>query len=132
MIYNLTVRAAIRLSTVLAVSLLIHHSTIAGETPPTLRGTLVTLAWEKPVSGIYYMNHGKPEELKLPGLLPGPWLLDRKASSEKEPFVSQFGADAESHLWAREASLVYWSPRRPTASPLQQINQAQPVESYYL
>ena len=84
------------------------------------------------IKGTKRGGEGKRDELKLPGLLPSPWLLDREASREKEPYVTEFGADAAAYLWAREASLTYWSARRPTESPLKQIKEAQPVESYYL
>jgi len=105
---------------------------VGGFEPVLFEGAILPWRLTVTLKGQRRGGEGKSEELKLPGVLPEPWLLDRKASSEKEPFVAQFGADAESHQWAREASLVYWSARRPTTSPLQQINQAQPVESYYL
>lgn len=105
---------------------------VGGFEPVQFEGAVLPWRLSVTLKGQKRGGEGKRDELKLPGTLPAPWVLDRKASREKEPFVAQFGADAESHLWAREASLVYWSPRRPTASPLQQITQAQPVESYYL
>jgi len=77
-------------------------------------------------------SEGKLSDLKLPGLLPAPWILDRNASREKEPFVAEFGADPGSHLWAREASLVYWSASKPRSSPAAQLRAAQPVAGYYL
>lgn len=73
-----------------------------------------------------------PSELLLPGVLPEPWILDHNASTEKEPFVAEEAKDHAARLWAREASLVYWSARRPTVSPLRQLEEAQPVGSYFL
>lgn len=72
------------------------------------------------------------DELLLPGVLPDPWILDRNESREREPTVEKEGLDPESRVWVREASLVYWSARRPTASPLRQLEAAQPVASYFL
>lgn len=46
--------------------------------------------------------------------------------------MAEFGAEPAAHLWAREATLAYFSARRPTDSPLKQLQDGQPVESYYL
>lgn len=105
---------------------------VGGYAPVLFEGAL--LPWRLGVSlrGRRRGGQGLPSELMLPGILGAPWLLDREASREKEPFVAEFGAEPEAHVWAREASLVYWSATRPTASPSAQLRQAQPVASYYL
>lgn len=72
------------------------------------------------------------DELLLPGVLPEPWILDHNESREREPTVEKEGLDPESRVWVREASLVYWSARRPTASPLRQLEESRPVSSYFL
>lgn len=105
---------------------------VGGYEPVLFEGALLPWRLAVTIKGTKRGGEGKRDELKLPGLLPGPWLLDREASREKEPYVAEFGADAAAYLWAREASLTYWSARRPTESPLKQIKEAQPVESYYL
>ncbi|MCA8922884.1 MAG: hypothetical protein KDD82_13805, partial [Planctomycetes bacterium] len=67
---------------------------VGGFEPVRFEGAL--LPWRLAVSlkGQRRGGGGKLSELKLPGLLPAPWQLDREASREKEPFVSQLGADA--------------------------------------
>lgn len=105
---------------------------VGGHEPVLFEGAILPWRLNVTVKGKRRGGEGKPEELKLPGILPGPWLLDRNASREKEPFVTEFGTDADSHLWAREASFVYWSPTKPSESPAKQIRAAQPVGSYYL
>lgn len=77
-------------------------------------------------------GEGSPAELKFPRVLPDPWRLDRNASKETEPVLEQPGATAESHRWSREASLVYYSPKRPRVSPLKQLKEGSRVTSYYL
>lgn len=72
------------------------------------------------------------QEWGFPGILPEPWILDRNLSTEKAPFVAEEAKDHAARLWAREASLIYWSPRRPTVPPLRQLEEAQPVDSYFL
>ena len=77
-------------------------------------------------------GEGKLDELLLPGILPEPWILDRNNSREQDPRVAEDSQDPASRLWAREASLTYWSPRKPTASPLAQLEAGTPVGSYFL
>ena len=60
------------------------------------------------------------------------WILDRNNSREQDPRVAEDSEDPASRLWAREASLTYWSAKKPTSSPLRQLEAAQPVGSYYL
>ncbi|HBP17418.1 MAG TPA: hypothetical protein DEA08_06465 [Planctomycetes bacterium] len=105
---------------------------VGGFQPVLFEGAILPWRLSLTLKGRRRGGEGKPEELKLPGLLSSPWLLDRNASREKAPFVAEFGADPDSHLWAREASLVYWSASKPTGSPAAQVRAAQPVESYYL
>lgn len=77
-------------------------------------------------------GEGKPEELVMPGVLPEPWILDSNNSREQDPRVAEDSEDPASRLWAREASLTYWSAGKPTTSPLKQLEAATPVGSYYL
>jgi len=77
-------------------------------------------------------GEGKPDELPLPAVLPEPWILDRNSSREQEPSVAEEGQDPATRLWVREGWLIYWSSRRPTQSPLQQLETARPVGSLYL
>ena len=109
-----------------------YEPVVGGYEPVLFEGALLPWRLAVTIKGTKRGGEGKPGELKLPGLLPEPWRLDYRGSREKEPFVAEFGADPASHLWAREASLTYWSARRPTASPLKQLMEVQPVESYYL
>lgn len=74
----------------------------------------------------------QPEQFLLPGVLPDPWILDRNASTERQPIVVEDAKDGAARLWQREASLVYLSARKPTASPLHQLEDGRPVFSYYL
>ncbi len=105
---------------------------VGGYEPVLFEGAILPWQLRVILKGKRRGGEGKSEELKLPGILPAPWLLDRNASREKEPFVTEFGADPGSHLWVREASLVYWSPTKPSESPAKQIRAAQPAASYYL
>ncbi len=77
-------------------------------------------------------GEGKPDELPLPALLPEPWILDRGTSREQEPHVEEDAEDKAARLWGREATLVYLSARRPTTSPIQQLETLPPVPSHYL
>ncbi|MCW8138600.1 MAG: hypothetical protein KIT58_06825 [Planctomycetota bacterium] len=77
-------------------------------------------------------GEGTPDELPLPGLLPTPWVLDRGASREQEPHVEEDADDAAARLWAREATLVYLAARRPTTSPIRELEGLPPVPSHYL
>jgi hypothetical protein len=77
-------------------------------------------------------GEGKPDELLMPGVLADPWILDHNNSREQEPRVAEEGLDPASRLWAREAALVYWSARRPTVSPIKQLEASTPVPSYFL
>ena len=98
---------------------------VGGFEPVLFEGAILPWRLSLTLKGRRRGGEGKPEELKLPGLLSSPWLLDRNASREKAPFVAEFGADPDSHLWAREASLVYWSASKPTGSPAAQVRAAQ-------
>lgn len=64
MSYHLTIRVTLLRCITLAAMLLSGHSTSAEEALPAIQGTLTTLAWDQPLSGLYYMNNGKPAELK--------------------------------------------------------------------
>lgn len=105
---------------------------VGGFEPVLFEGALLPWRLTVSIKGTKRGGEGKKDELKLPALLPDPWLLDREASREKEPYVAEFGAEPAAHLWAREATLAYFSARRPTESPLKQLQDGQPVESYYL
>ena len=105
---------------------------VGGFEPVLFEGAIIPWRLSVAIKGRKRGGEGKPEELKLPGVLPAPWLLDRNSSREKDPFVAEFGTDAESHLWAREANLVYWAKEKPSESPAKQLRAAQPVASYYL
>ena len=104
---------------------------VGGFEPVLFEGALLPWRLTVTIKGTKRGGEGKKDELKLPALLPDPWLLDREASREKEPYVAEFGAEPAAHLWAREATLAYFSARRPTDSPLKQLQDGQPVESYY-
>ena len=105
---------------------------VGGFEPVLFEGAILPWRLSVAIKGRKRGGEGKPEELKLPGVLPAPWLLDRNSSREKDPFVAEFGTDADSHLWAREANLVYWAKEKPSESPAKQLRASQPVASYYL
>jgi len=109
-----------------------YEPVVGGFEPVLFKGAILPWRLTVVLKGRRRGGEGKSDELKLPGLLPSPWRLDRNASREKDPFVAEFGADAESHLWAREATLVYWSSTKPAESPAKQLRAAQPVASFYL
>ena len=109
-----------------------YEVVVGGFKPVEFRGGIFPWRLNVSLKGKKRGGEGKPDELKLPGLLPAPWQLDRNNSREKDPFVAEFGADADSHLWAREASLVYWAQDKPSESPAKQLRVARPVASYYL
>lgn len=75
---------------------------------------------------------GTRAELKVPGRLPKPWILDENGSQEGEPEIDHRAGDPARHVWKREATYVYNSPKRPEASPLVQLGAAQPVNGLLL
>lgn len=105
---------------------------IGGYEPVLFEGALLPWRMTVHVRTQRRGGEGKPEELPLPAVLPDPWVLDRAASREKEPYVAEDAEEPAARLWAREATLAYLAARRPTTSPLRQLEELPPVPSYYL
>ena len=76
----------------------------------------------------------KTADMKLPGLPAhdDPWRLDRNASSETEPVLTEKAEDVASNKYTRTARLVFWATRAPIKPLLEQINEQPQVVSYYL
>lgn len=53
------------------------------------------------------------EAMKLPALLPAPWILDPDQSEEGEPHPIERGSERSTWLWERTARLVYLSAEPP-------------------
>lgn len=70
------------------------------------------------------------DEMKFPPLL-ADWRLSHAESTESDV---QEGQDAEGNIYKREASLTYYSRKKPTEYPLDYIlnNPSSAVESYWL
>lgn len=73
-----------------------------------------------------------PKAFAFPGLLKSPWRLDYNASEETEPELVEVGKDEEHHRYERKARLVYKAATKPTKRPLEELEAATPVESYFL
>lgn len=108
------------------------EAVVGGYEPVLFEGALLPWKLTVQVRVQHKGAEGTPSQLLLPGVLPEPWILDLNESREKEPHVEKEGQEPASRLWVREAFLVYWSARRPTESPLRQLEAARPVESYFL